>query len=192
MKKLEEFKTMEELLQYKKELETIITDDGILDEVVDNIWMELSDINSYVNDIISTKNTNRKWLSIILTILGSRSYKEQYKIKVYNESSSKTSIYTLDNSMHHATVEEKNINKEYNTVLFTSDKNAYNTIVYEEFCGKFNMDTYLDEEKEFSKIIDILENNGLTDKELKILYKYIFDNYKKELETNKTKVRKRD
>lgn len=192
MKNFEEFKTMEELLQYKKELETIITDEDLLEEIADNIWNELVTVNKYVSDILNVKNTNRKWLSILLTILNSRSYKNQYKIKVINDSSRKKKIYTIDDSLSHIAIEEDDIDKEYNVVLFTNDKDNNDTILYDEFVGNFNLDIYLDQETSFSKITDSLDNKGLNEKEMRILNKYVFDRFKEEKEVGLTKVRKRD
>lgn len=192
MKNFEEFKTMEELLQYKKELETIITDEDLLEEIADNIWNELVKVNKYISDILSIKNTNRKWLSIISTILSSCLDKNKYKIKVINDSNRKKKIYIIDDSLSHITIEEENIDKEYNIVLFENDKDNNDTILYDEFTGEFNLDRYLDKKVSFSKITDSLDNKGLNEKEMRILNKYVFDRFKEEKEVGLTKVRKRD
>lgn len=190
MKNIEDFKSLEELLQYKKELETRITDEDLLEEVVENIWNELLTVNGYVNDIYNTKNNNRKWLSIILTILGSRSYKEPYKARIINNSNSKEKLYTLSDDLHHATVEEATADREFNVVLFTNGKE--NSVIYDEFFGKFDLNNYLEKEERYSRVVDKIENKGLTEKEIKILNKYIFDSYKENKVKGKQKIRKCD
>lgn len=190
MKKIEEFKSLEELLQYKKELETVITDEELLEEVVDNIWKELLNVNGYLNDIYNFKNSNRKWIRIILAILGLRSSKEHYKTRIINNCNSREKLYTLDDNLHQATVEEVNSNKEFNIILFTNGKE--NSLIYDEFFGKLDIEEYLDKKIEFSKLLEHINLKNLNEKEIKILNKYVFDSYKENTIKSKTKTRKCD
>ena len=188
MKRLENIKSMEELLSYKKELETIITDEDLLEEVVENVWKELLNVNGYINTIYNYKNPNRKWIAIILTILNSRSYKEHYKIRIINTCNSKEKLYTFSDDLHHITVEEVNADKESNVVLFTNGKE--NSVIYDRFKGKLDIDSYLEAESELSKVIDYVENKGLSEKEISLLSKFVFDSYKENISKGKIRTRK--
>lgn len=192
MKELEEFNTMEELLQYKKELETRITDEDILEEVLENVWNELLNINSLVNDIYSVKYSNANWLAIVYALLGTREDIDQYKIKVVNEIGSKKKIYTLDKNLHQAIVEEDNMDKDYNIVMFTNNKKDGTDVIYDKFSGEFDLENYLETIVNYSKVIEMLAGNGLTKKEVRVLNRYIFDGYKENVRKGNVKTRRVD
>lgn len=192
MKKLEEFNTMEELLQYKRELETRITDDDLLDEIQEKIWSELLNVNSMVNDIYSVRYSNGNWLAIIYALLKPRKDIDQYNIKVINEIGSKKKIYTLDKNMHKAMVEEDYKDMEYNVVMFTNGKNDKTDVIFDKFSGKFDLETYLETTVNYSKVIEMLADNGLTEKEVRVLNRYIFDGYKESVRKGNVKIRRVD
>lgn len=192
MKKLEDFNTMEELLQYKRELETRITDDDLLDEIQEKIWSELLNVNSMVNDIYSVRYSNGNWLAIIYALLKPREDIDQYNIKVINEIGSKKKIYTLDKNMHKAMVEEDYKDMEYNVVMFTNGKNDKTDVIFDKFSGKFDLETYLETTVNYSKVIEMLADNGLTEKEVRVLNRYIFDGYKESVRKGNVKIRRVD
>lgn len=192
MKKLEEFNTMEELLQYKRELETKITDDDLLDEIQEKIWSELLNVNSMVNDIYSVRYSNGNWLAIIYALLKPREDIDQYNIKVINEIGSKKKIFTLDKNMHKAMVEEDYKDMEYNVVMFTNGKNDKTDVIFDKFSGKFDLETYLEATVNYSKVIEMLVDNGLTEKEVRVLNRYIFDGYKESVRKGNVKIRRVD
>ena len=82
MLEVKKFKSMNEVLKQQKELERACSDEDILDEVKDNIYLDLVNINKFITDIRKTKMTNQTWLELLLNILNSRQDRYNYKLQV--------------------------------------------------------------------------------------------------------------
>ena len=187
MKELEDFKTLEELLQYKKELETRVSDDDILEEVLENIWVELLNASKLEEDVYDISKINKNWLITILTLLNKRN-DNKFGIRILNDSKKQKKIYKLDNSLNQAVIDEYNIDKEHNLVQFVDDNGL--TYTYDSFYGEFCLEDYLEKEKNFGDIVKLYNSNLFTEKEKRVLNKYVYDEYLESIHKNKSKVRK--
>ena len=80
MLEVEKFRTMKELLKQQKELERACSDEDILDEVKDNIYLDLVNVNKIIDEVRKLKLTNQEWLDLILNVVNSRDDNQEYKL----------------------------------------------------------------------------------------------------------------
>ena len=109
MLEVEKFRTMKELLKQQKELERACSDEDILDEVKDNIYLDLVNVNKIIDEVRKLKLTNQEWLDLILNVVNSRDDNQEYKLQIISGTKNHEKIYTFYNFNQ---IEVKQVNQE--------------------------------------------------------------------------------
>lgn len=206
MLEVNKFKTMNELLKHQKELENAISDDDVLDEVKENIFIELVRINELIRNIHNVKETNKYWLELLLDMLNQRQ-DGPYRLQIISGENNNKKMYTFNDFNK---VEVENIGKsrkwytvfltkadskiadlispyENEPVLFTPELYGKSFILYEGKEGELCVPLYLSEERNISEFLDYGEERGLTKEEVSYLNEVVFNEYK-----NQNRIKKRE
>lgn len=209
MLEVNKFKTMSELLKHQKELENAISDDDVLDEVKESIFIELVHINELVRSIYNVKETNRHWLELLLNMLNKRQ-DGFYRLHIISGENNNKKMYTFDDFNK---VEVENIGKsrKWYTVFLTKTNNPIADIIspyendpvsfspelygktfilYEGKEGELCVPLYLSEERNISEFLDYGEERGLTKEEVSYLNEVVFNEYKNQNRTKKRELKK--
>ncbi len=210
MLEVKKFKSMNEVLKQQKELERACSDEDILDEVKDNIYLDLVNINKFITDIRKTKMTNQTWLELLLNILNSRQDRYNYKLQVISGTKSHEKVYTFENFNKVEVKETNEVDKWNAAIIVRSDidiikltspyengsvffmpsayKEYYRTklfVTYDTFKDELCIPSYLAEEKSIEDLLMYGEECGLTEKEVKKLNEIVFALYKEQRKDKK-------
>ncbi len=211
MLEVEKFRTMKELLKQQKELERACSDEDILDEVKDNIYLDLVNVNKIIDEVRKLKLTNQEWLDLILNVVNSRDDNQEYKLQIISGTKNHEKIYTFDN-FNQIEVQQVNQESKWNaTVIVRSDidimkfsgsyengsiffnptayKDYYRSnlfVTYDTFSGDLYIPSYLINEVDIEKLLVSGSEYGLKEKEVNLLNEIVFAIYK---ELNKPKKR---
>ena len=211
MLKLEKFNSLQELIQYQKELYTIYKDSSVDEYKKDKVLEEILEIGEFLEN---TTTTNKRLIQSLLSLINGRD--EAYQLQILSGIKKHEKIYKY-NSFEDVEVEEKIDSLPWNAVVIVrSDvdilKLASNNLnsslffrpenyksiydkkllfTYDAFLGDMEIEHYLDAEVNIAKLSDLSEKDGLTKEELKLLDIIILNIYKEEYNktNNKEKVR---
>lgn len=213
MVNLNKFNTMEELLKYQRELFTLYTDVGMIEEKNEKIWEELSSLCNFLDN---TKRTNKELLEILINIINRR--EDKYQLQIINGIKSSEKVYKF-NSFEDIEVLDKNhimywtaviiAKKDLEILSLTPEKinsaaffrpemyseiyKNQSLVLYDAMLSRISIEDYLNTEVCVSKLLSIGKKCGLSEEEIKMLEEETLKIYKEEY--NKTysngKIKKR-
>lgn len=200
MVNLNKFNTIEDLLKCQRELFTLYTDVGMLDEETEKIWEELSSLCNFLDN---TKRTNKKLLEILISVINSR--EDEYQLQIINGIKSSEKVYKF-NSFEDIEVLDKNHIMYWTAVIIAKKdldilslapekinsaaffrpelhseiyKNR-SLVLYDAILSEISVEDYLSTEVCVSKLLSIGKKCGLSEKEMKMLEEETLKLYKEE------------